>query len=381
VGNSTTTNQGTVGTTNTFDPATTAASNIAIAKATAGANTAFSAPSADQAVAGMSGNQTTAYNAANANAGSLAQNDKTINASWTNPTTQASYMNPYENSVLDAQKAYATQAYQQQQAATATSAGMNNSFGGDREAVTNAQNTQNYNMNLNSINATGLSNAYTQGEAQFNTAQQEALGANAAENSALASTGSIEQQISQNKDTYNTNVAAQQRDWESTQAAKLATTLASVPKGSSSTSNFKSTQSGNTTLLQALGAASGVASLLFGNNSGGLVGAAGKVLGGSSTGSPGAANPGVATGTAPNASNNYQGGVGSTGPTPTQDPNVTGQPGGSGYGNGGGALNAAPVGGYTQPETGFTNPAGGAAFANSGTPSNTYMSGGYGGYG
>lgn len=256
-----------IGATSTYDPSVIAGSNQAQGLAEQQAATPYSALSTDQAVAPMSGNQQLGYNAAQANAGSLATNDNTINSSWTNPTTQTQYMSPYENSVLKAQQAYATQQQASQVAAQQTQQGMNNSFGGSGAAIQNAQELQNYNLNTNAMEATGLQSAYSSGQQQFNTAQNEALAANNAETGALASTGSVAQQIAQSADNYNVTNYNNALNWAGTQAKQLAGVLNTMPKNSTSTRNTvgSSTQSGVSTLSGLAGLA-GMGMTLAGGN-------------------------------------------------------------------------------------------------------------------
>ena len=224
--------------TNSYNPTITAASNAGALEAERGAFTPYSALSANQAVAGMSGNQQTAYNEAADNAGLINKNNGVLSQSWTNPGVQQQYMNPYESNVLNAQKAYAAQQYGQQTAALNTQEGMTGAFGGSGGAIEQAQNTQNYNLNLNSMEAQGLSSAYTQGEGQFNTAQQEALASNAQEYNALSSTGSVAQQVAQARDSYNVQQHNVQLNWQASHAQQLAQTLAQLPKNSTSTSKM-----------------------------------------------------------------------------------------------------------------------------------------------
>lgn len=256
-----------IGATTSYDPSVIAGSNTAQGLAEQQAATPYSSLSTSDAVAPMSGNQQLGYNAAQASAPLIAQNNSTLGSSWTNPGTQAQYMSPYENSVLNAQQAYATQAQSQQVAAEQTKQGMNNSFGGSGAAIGDAQELQNYNLNTNAMEATGLQSAYGAGQQQFNTAQQTALASNNQEYGALASTGSVAQQIAQSADNYNVTNYNNALNWAGTQAKQLAGVLNTMPKNSASTRDTtqSNTQSGVSTLSGLAGLA-GMGMTLAGGN-------------------------------------------------------------------------------------------------------------------
>jgi hypothetical protein len=274
----------TIGATTSYDPSVISGSNQAQSLAESQANTPYSSLPTNEAVAPMSGNQTLGYNAAQNNAGSLQGDYNTINSSWTNPSTQAQYMSPYENSVLNAQKAYASQQQGAQTAALGVSEGMNNSFGGSGGAIAQAQELQNYNLNSNSMEATGLQSAYTAGQQQFNTAQGEALSAANQEQGALAQTGSVAQQIAQAGDTYNVTNQQNALNWSGKQAQMLSGVLNSMPKNSASTRDTNATTSASG--ISNLG---GVGSLIgMGMNlAGGGSGSGGSGSGGNATNSDG----------------------------------------------------------------------------------------------
>lgn len=256
-----------IGATSTYDPSVIAGSNTAQGLAEQQAATPYSSLATSDAVAPMSGNQQLGYNAAQASAPLIAQNNSTLGSSWTNPGTQAQYMSPYENSVLKAQQAYATQAQSQQVAAQKTREGMNNSFGGSGAAIGDAQELQNYNLNSNAMEATGLQGAYSAGQQQFNTAQNTALASNNQEYGALASTGSVAQNIAQSADNYNVTNYNNALNWAGTQAKQLAGVLNTMPKNSASTRDTTSTSSGSgISNLSGLGGLVGMGMTLAGGN-------------------------------------------------------------------------------------------------------------------
>lgn len=95
--------------------------------------------------------------------------------SFTSPYTAGAYMSPYMQNVVDTQQQQAKRqaAIQgQTQQAQAAQAG---AFGGGRDAIMRAQANADLQRNLQGIQATGLQNAYTQGQQQFNTEQQNRL--------------------------------------------------------------------------------------------------------------------------------------------------------------------------------------------------------------
>jgi len=71
-------------------------------------------------------------------AADVAPNAQVATQSWTDPGTAAQYMSPYTQQVVQAQQAYATQAYQQQREQEKGQAAQAGAFGGTREAVEQA---------------------------------------------------------------------------------------------------------------------------------------------------------------------------------------------------------------------------------------------------
>jgi hypothetical protein len=91
--------------------------------------------------------------------------------SWTQPGTAQQYMSPYTQQVLDAQKANVNADYAAQQVQSHAQAAQAGAFGGSRQAVQDAENQRNQNLQLQNIEAQGLQGAYQQGAQQFNTEQ------------------------------------------------------------------------------------------------------------------------------------------------------------------------------------------------------------------
>jgi hypothetical protein len=92
--------------------------------------------------------------------------------SFTQPGVAQSYMNPYMQSVVDAQQREARRASEiggQQQQAQAVGRG---AFGGSRDAIMRAERERNLGTQLGDIQAAGLNAAYKQAMDQYNTEQQ-----------------------------------------------------------------------------------------------------------------------------------------------------------------------------------------------------------------
>ena len=91
--------------------------------------------------------------------------------SFTDSGVSQSYMNPYMQNVVDVQSKQATRqadiAAQRQQAQAAQSG----AFGGSGDYLMRSQGNAELQRNLANIQATGLNNAYTQGQQQFNAEQ------------------------------------------------------------------------------------------------------------------------------------------------------------------------------------------------------------------
>jgi len=108
----------------------------------------------------------------------------------TNPYATQAYMSPYENDVINQQLAENARQYGIQgvgEQAAATSAG---AFGGSREALMNAENTRNQNIQANNITATGLQNAFQ------NAQQAQQFGANLGLQGQQAQLGALQGQMS-----------------------------------------------------------------------------------------------------------------------------------------------------------------------------------------
>jgi hypothetical protein len=204
------------------------------------ANQPFQGYCVNNAVAGLSGNQVLAQQEAQARAGCLGQLNQTAGQQF-NAQTLSQYENPYVTQVLGAQNALASKNYQTQMACLENKQGMTSAFGGDRSAIAQGQLTQNYNLNTNLNNATGLSNAYTQGVSAFNQNRAYASGEIGQIGGALSATGAVCQATNQNRANFNYNQFCQQRNWTKNQNAYLTQTLAQVPKGQYYTGNQTST--------------------------------------------------------------------------------------------------------------------------------------------
>ena len=102
----------------------------------------------------------------------VAAGQTTTPQSWNDPGTAASFMSPYVSNVMNVQSQQAQLAEQQQALTDQASAVQAGAFGGSRDAVVQANNQIALQQQLAQIQATGLQNAYTQGQQQFNTQQQ-----------------------------------------------------------------------------------------------------------------------------------------------------------------------------------------------------------------
>lgn len=95
--------------------------------------------------------------------------------SWLAQGTAQAYMNPYQQAVTDQALYEANRQYQQQLNQLNAQAVGANAYGGSRQAIQQAEAARNNAINQAAIENTGLSNAYTQGTQQFNTAQGQQL--------------------------------------------------------------------------------------------------------------------------------------------------------------------------------------------------------------
>ena len=114
---------------------------------------------------------------------------------WTNPGVAQSYMNPYETSALQAQEQIAQQNFGQQQNEANSAAVQAGAYGGDRAALVQGQNLNNFNLQEQNIAAQGLNTAYTTGQSAYQ-----------ADNSANLLAQEANQQTSEA--TQNTNLQA-----------------------------------------------------------------------------------------------------------------------------------------------------------------------------
>lgn len=86
--------------------------------------------------------------------------------------TQADfYMSPYMQSVVDIQKREAQRDYDKQLPVMDAAAVKAGAFGGDRQAILQAEAQRNLNTRLGDIQATGLQSAFTNAQGQFNADQ------------------------------------------------------------------------------------------------------------------------------------------------------------------------------------------------------------------
>jgi hypothetical protein len=92
--------------------------------------------------------------------------------SFTAPGIAQAYMNPYAQQVVDVQSQKAVQDWQQALQTQRSQAAAAGAYGGDRQAVEEATGQRDLQLQLAQIQATGLQNAYQQGQQQFNTEQQ-----------------------------------------------------------------------------------------------------------------------------------------------------------------------------------------------------------------
>jgi hypothetical protein len=204
------------------------------------ANQPFQGFCVNTAVAGLSPAQKAAQDEAMSRAGCLPGFNATAGQQFNQQTLQQ-YENPYVQQVLGAQQALASKNYQTQMACLEAKQGMTSAFGGDRSAIAQGQLTQNYNLNQNLNNATGLSNAYTQGVSAFNQDRAYASGQIGQIGGALSTTGAVCQATQQNRGNFLYNQFCQQRNWAKQQNAYLTQTLAQVPKGQYYTGNQTAT--------------------------------------------------------------------------------------------------------------------------------------------
>lgn len=91
--------------------------------------------------------------------------------SFTRPDMSQRYMSPYMQNVVNQQKQQAVQDYARQIPGLQAQGIRAGARGGTREALLQSEANRNLQNQLQGIQATGLQNAYTQGQQQFNTEQ------------------------------------------------------------------------------------------------------------------------------------------------------------------------------------------------------------------
>ena len=218
-------------------------------------------------VAGFTGDQTNAqgqitgmgqqqgFNTAQGALGNVAQGIGSLTGnSWTNPGTQQSFMNPYQQGVTDVANKEAARnsaITQNQNNAQAAQAG---AFGGSRAGVVQGENQRTLALLQNNNQLQGLNSAYNTGMNQFNTQQsqqlqnQQALGQNAMNQSGVATAaqnanlglaqaqlgvGNQEQALNQNA----MNTAQQNATMQFNQPMNTAGWMQSIIQGSPQTVN------------------------------------------------------------------------------------------------------------------------------------------------
>src|SRR5262252_1827544 len=110
-------------------------------------------------------------------AANVAPSGLATTGSWNDPGTAAAFMSPYAQQVVDVQKQKATEDWNQALETQRSQAAAAGAYGGSRQAVEEATGQRDLQLQLAQIQASGLQNAYQQGQQQFNTQQQQALAA------------------------------------------------------------------------------------------------------------------------------------------------------------------------------------------------------------
>lgn len=106
--------------------------------------------------------------------------DRVGTQSFTRPGATQDYMSPYMQGVVEQQKSQALRDYSRQIPGLQASGIRSGARGGTREALLQAEAQRNLQDQLGGIQATGLQNAFQQGQQQFNTEQAARLQANLA---------------------------------------------------------------------------------------------------------------------------------------------------------------------------------------------------------
>jgi hypothetical protein len=104
--------------------------------------------------------------------------------SFTQPGAAQAYMSPYMNNVVQQQQAGAIQGYAQQLPQLGSTAAATGNLGGSREALMQSQANVGLQGQLQGIQATGLQNAFTNAQGQFNAENQLGLQSQTANQSA-----------------------------------------------------------------------------------------------------------------------------------------------------------------------------------------------------
>src|SRR5215467_3279124 len=110
-------------------------------------------------------------------AGPVAPSGLATTQSWLDPGTAAAFMSPYAQQVVDVQKQKAVEDWQAALEGQRSQAAAAGAYGGSRQAVEESTGQRDLQLQLAQIQATGLQNAYTQAQQQFNQQQQLGLGA------------------------------------------------------------------------------------------------------------------------------------------------------------------------------------------------------------
>src|ERR1035437_9987822 len=169
-----------------------------------------------------------------------------------------SYMNPYQQQVMDASQLRQMQQYSQEKNQLMEQQGQTGSFGGSGSAIAQGQLASNFQQQLSENQANqlyqGYQNAQTQGAANMKIAGESALGigntamqgqtATSQNIGNLDTTGGLQQGTAQNVLNANQSNALQQANWGATQAQLSQSILGDMAKtatGNSGTSNAMQT--------------------------------------------------------------------------------------------------------------------------------------------
>lgn len=153
----------------------------------------------------------------------------------------AQYMNPYLNAVLTPQLQEMRRQAAITQNANNASAIPQGAFGGSRNAIMNAENQRNLSSNINNAIATGYSNAYDRGLAQFNTeqGQQKTLA------DMMYGAGANERAINQEGLTADYNEFLAQRDYPMKQVQFEQSMLQGLPTSTVTNTAAQQSTAGN----------------------------------------------------------------------------------------------------------------------------------------